>query len=91
MENRKEELALCRRSLLLKALSNPIRLCIVRSRLKRGCVVMSSMQHCLELSQSTVSQHLARLRDLGSSKGARGWSLYRVVNPEAEAIIKLLF
>ena len=94
MENRKDELALLQeKASLLKALSNPIRLCIVRELLKRGRCNVSSMQHCLELSQSTVSQHLARLRDLGIIEGERHGVevFYRVVNREAEAIIGVLF
>jgi len=78
---------------LLKALSNPVRLCIVRELIKRGECNVSSMQNCLELSQSTVSQHLGRLRDMGiitcERKGTEVY--YRIANEEAAEIIKVLF
>ncbi|MEW5785778.1 MAG: metalloregulator ArsR/SmtB family transcription factor [Bacillota bacterium] len=94
MENRTEELtALREKAALLKALSNPIRLCIVRELLRRGECNVSSMQHCLELSQSTVSQHLGRLRDLGIIEGERHGVevIYRVASRQAAAIIEVLF
>ncbi len=78
---------------LLKALSNPVRLCIVRELMKRGQCNVSAMQNCLELSQSTVSQHLGRLRDMGiitcERKGTEVY--YRILSEEAAEIIKVLF
>ncbi len=78
---------------LLKALSNPVRLCIVRELLQRDSCNVSSMQNCLKLSQSTVSQHLGRLRDMGIISGERrGTEVhYRVANREAADIIRVLF
>ena len=78
---------------LLKALANPVRLCIVRELLIRGECNVSAMQHCLELAQSTVSQHLARLRDLGIIEGERRGTevFYRLLDPKAAEIIKVLF
>ncbi len=94
MAQPKEEMAcLTHKAALLKALSNPVRLCIVRELLKRGECNVSSMQHCLEISQSAVSQHLARLRDLGIIYGERKGTevYYRVVSEEVAAIIRVLF
>jgi ArsR family transcriptional regulator len=94
LENIKEELEKIRqKAALLKALSNPIRLCIVRELLHRGECNVSSMQHCLKLSQTTVSQHLGRLRDLGIIQGERKGIevFYRLVNQEAADIVKILF
>jgi len=94
LENKKEELEKIRqKAALLKALSNPIRLCIARELLYRGECNVSSMQRCLELSQTTVSQHLGRLRDLGIIKGERKGVevFYRLVNREAAQIVKILF
>ncbi len=78
---------------LLKALSNPVRLCIVRELLQRDSCNVSSMQNCLELSQSTVSQHLGRLRDLGIIRGERKGTevFYRVESKEASDVISVLF
>ena len=94
MAQPKEEMAcLTHKAALLKALSNPVRLCIVRELLKRGECNVSSMQHCLEISQSAVSQHLARLRDFGIIYGERKGTevYYRVVSEEVAAIIRVLF
>lgn len=78
---------------LLKALANPIRLCIVRELLTGGERNVSSMQRCLELSQTTVSQHLARLRDMSIIQGERRGTevFYCLINPRAAAIVKILF
>lgn len=49
----------------LKALAHPVRLCIIKGLLEKGCCNVSFMQDCLDLPQSTVSQHLQKLRSLG--------------------------
>lgn len=50
---------------LLKALAHPVRLCIVKGLMEKGSCNVSFMQNCLGLPQSTVSQHLQKLRALG--------------------------
>ena len=94
MKKTKRELEIIREKvILLKALANPVRLCIVRELMARGKCNVSSMQHCLDLSQSTVSQHLGRLRDIGIIKGERKGTeiFYRLVNSEVAGIVKVLF
>jgi len=89
-----EEMKMIRdKASLLKALSNPVRLCIVRELLQRGECNVSSMQNCLELSQSTVSQHLGRLRDMGIISGERkGTEVYYCISSEEAAnIVRVLF
>ncbi len=78
---------------LLKALSNPVRLCIVRELIQRGSCNVSAMQNCLQLSQSTVSQHLGRLRDLGIISGERKGTevYYSISSKEAANIVRVLF
>ncbi|MDW7740245.1 MAG: metalloregulator ArsR/SmtB family transcription factor [Bacillota bacterium] len=78
---------------LLKALSNPVRLCIVKELLHRDTCNVSNMQNCMQLSQSTVSQHLGRLRDLGIVVGDRRGTevFYSVASEEAAAVIRALF
>ncbi len=89
-----EELKIIReKAALLKALSNPVRLCIVRELMQRNECNVSSMQNCLELSQSTVSQHLGRLRDMGiiscERKGTEVY--YRITSDEAAKVVRVLF
>lgn len=50
---------------ILKALAHPVRLCIVRGLLEKEHCNVSYMQECLNLPQSTVSQHLQKLRSVG--------------------------
>lgn len=74
---------------LLKVLGHPARLCIVHGLLRNeGCNV-SYMQNCLNIPQSTVSQHLAKLKSAGIIEGTReGLEIkYKVVNEDAIRII----
>lgn len=73
---------------LLKALAHPVRLCIVKGLMDKQCNV-THMQECLELPQSTVSQHLGILKSKGIIKGERkGLEItYSVVD---EAVIKII-
>ncbi len=94
MENINEEMIILReKAAILKALSNPVRLCIVRELLERGECNVSSMQHCLEMSQSTVSQHISRLRDIGIIRGERRGVevFYSVIDSDATSVIESLF
>ncbi|MFW5985917.1 MAG: ArsR/SmtB family transcription factor [Halanaerobiales bacterium] len=78
---------------ILKALSHPVRLCIVKGLIiEEGCNV-SKMQECLDIPQSTLSQHLIKLKDLGILKGERdGLNVnYYVVSEDARKIVDNLF
>ncbi len=55
---------------VLKALSNEVRYRIVSSLCMNGCCV-KELHECLELPQSTVSQHINLLKNLGILKGKR--------------------
>jgi len=81
------------KAIILKALSHPIRLCIVKGLIQEeGCNV-SKMQGCLDIPQSTLSQHLIKLKDLGILRGVRdGLNInYYVINEDAKKIIEALF
>jgi len=80
------------KSEILKAISHPVRLCIVKGLMENQCNV-TKMQECLDLPQSTVSQHLAKLKAAGIIQGERnGLEIcYRVVNEEVKRIIKVIF
>lgn len=77
---------------LLKALAHPVRLCIVKGLMDKKCNV-THMQDCLELPQSTVSQHIGILRSKGIIKGERnGLEItYSVVDEDVKKIINALF
>lgn len=94
MKNITDEMIIIKeKAKILKALSHPVRLCIVKGLLKEeGCNV-SKMQGCLDIPQSTLSQHLSKLKDLGIVKGERnGLNVhYYVINDDARQIINVLF
>jgi DNA-binding transcriptional ArsR family regulator len=78
---------------ILKAMGHPVRLCIIKGLLEtQGCNV-TKMQDCLDIPQSTVSQHLAKLKSAGIITGERnGLEItYRVSNEKTKEIIKVLF
>jgi ArsR family transcriptional regulator len=78
---------------ILKALSHPARLCIVKRLLSIDSCNVSSLQNCLDMPQSTVSQHLAKLRNTGIIEGERdGVKInYSVINEDAQKVIEVLF
>jgi len=75
----------------IKALAHPHRLCIIKGLIEGGCNV-TKIQECLGLPQSTVSQHLAKLKAAGIIDGERkGLEVcYRVVDEDTINIIKIL-
>ncbi|GLC29281.1 ArsR/SmtB family transcription factor [Clostridium omnivorum] len=77
---------------LLKVLAHPVRLCIVRGLLSKGSCNVTYMQNCLDVPQSTVSQHLQKLRAAGIIEGERnGLEInYKVTNPKIKKIIDAL-
>ncbi|MBT2770911.1 winged helix-turn-helix transcriptional regulator [Halomonas sp. ISL-60] len=78
---------------LLKSLSHPIRLCIVRGLMRKKKCNVSYMQECLNLPQSTVSQHLQKLRSAGIVATERnGLEVYYVLaDQRIEQIITIFF
>lgn len=76
----------------LKVLAHPVRLCLVRGMLEKGECNVSFMQNCLDMPQSTISQHLQKLRAAKIIQGERhGLEInYKVVDDRVEKIIKLL-
>ena len=89
MEDSKEY---TKKSDILKAIAHPVRLCIVRGLISNECNV-TKMQECLNLPQSTVSQHLGKLKAAGIIEGERkGLEIcYKVVNQYVKDIVKIMF
>lgn len=76
----------------LKVIAHPVRLCIVRGLISKGVCNVSHMQNCLNMPQSTVSQHLQKLRAAGIIEGERnGLEInYKVVDERAIKLINAL-
>ena len=77
---------------ILKALAHPVRLCIVRGLLQQGKCNVTYMQDCLNIPQSTVSQHLQKLRTLGIVETDRQGleNFYSVKEEKIKKLIELL-
>ena len=80
------------KSELLKALAHPTRLCIVKGLIEKESNV-TNIQECLDLPQSTTSQHLCKLKAAGIIRGERnGLEIsYQIINEDVKKIIKILF
>jgi len=78
---------------ILKVLAHPIRLCIVKNLLDNGRCNVGHMYTCLELPQSTVSQHLQKLRAAGIIEGIRhGLEVdYKIKDQRMGRLIDLIF
>lgn len=77
---------------VLKVLAHPVRLCIVRGLLENGGCNVGHMQDCLNMPQSTVSQHLQKLRTAGIIQGERnGLEItYRVCDERVKKLVEVL-
>lgn len=80
------------RAELLKVLAHPVRLCIINGLIENGECNVSYMQSCLNTPQSTVSQHLQKLRAAGIVKDRRSGLevYYQVCNEEVIEIVHIL-
>ncbi|MGI6554819.1 MAG: ArsR/SmtB family transcription factor [Bacillota bacterium] len=80
------------KSEILKALAHPYRLCIVKGLIEKECNV-SRIQECLGISQSSVSQHLSKLKAAGIIRGKRCGNeiCYKVVDQTAVNIVNTIF
>ncbi|MGV7115194.1 ArsR/SmtB family transcription factor [Paenibacillus kyungheensis] len=78
---------------LLKALSHPIRLCIVCGLMRKNKCNVSCMQKCLDIPQSRISQHLQKLRSTGIVMTERkGLEVnYILADRRIEEVVKALF
>lgn len=77
---------------ILRALAHPVRLCIIRRLLREGSCNVSYMQECLGAPQSTVSQHLGKLRQAGLIRGERSGLevTYRLKDARAARVLQAL-
>ncbi len=78
---------------ILKVLANPDRLCMLRNMIEHGPVTVSGLQECMCTPQSTISQHVAKLRAMGIIKGNRQGRkiLYDIDSRIVKNLIDLLY
>jgi DNA-binding transcriptional ArsR family regulator len=92
MEKMNDFEALNRKAELLKCIAHPVRLCIIRGLLTEGECNVNKMQSCLDIPQSTLSQHLAKLRSAGVIRGRRHGTeiFYQVIDTEIAKLVSVL-
>ena len=82
---------------VLRVIAHPQRWCIVKTLCEKDHSTVTDMQDCLGEVQSTVSQHLAKLKAYGIITGKREGTFmyYSIANEEMrhklQGIIKELF
>lgn len=78
---------------LLKALSNPVRLCILQKLMHSESCTVTYFTSCMEASQSTISQHLAKLRaqNIVAVEREGTNAHYFIKDQMARDILKLIF
>lgn len=77
---------------ILNAISNPRRLMILCKLMEQETSV-NALSEALELGQSALSQHLAKLRHAGIVDGRRSGQTiyYRIISDDAQAILQTLY
>lgn len=77
---------------ILKVIAHPVRLCIVKELIENGGCNVSTIYSALGIPQSTVSQHLAKLRTAGLVTGERRGNeiIYTVESEEANRLINCM-
>lgn len=88
-----EDMRIIQLANVLKAISHPVRLCIVKKLYFNGSCNVGYFTNCMGISQSSVSQHLSKMRDLGIVEVRKQGleSYYSVVDEDVKEIIKSLF
>ncbi len=93
MEFSPENIRVMELSNLLKAISHPARLCIVKNLYRQGSCNVGYFTNCMGLSQPNVSQHLSKLKDLGIVEAKRQGleNYYSLVNEDVKKLVELYF
>jgi len=78
---------------MLKTIAHPVRLCIVKGLIEKGQCNVTHMQSCLDIPQSTVSQHLQKLKSAGIISGVRsGLEInYSICDQQVIQLVNILF
>ena len=77
---------------VLKLLASPVRLCLLEKLIEEGECSVTDITSCMDVSQSAVSQHLRRLKDMGivDLRKEENRSYYSCTRKDVEKIIKVL-
>ena len=77
---------------MLKVLAHPVRICIINGLMGEGQCNVTHMQDCLGIPQSTLSQHLQKLRSAKLIEGKRNGLeiIYSVCDERVKELVKVL-
>ena len=77
---------------ILKALAHPQRLCIVKNLCEKEHITVTDMQDCLGEVQSTVSQHLSKLKSARIIVGKREGTnvFYSIYDEETKEMVQAI-
>ncbi|MGM2306220.1 winged helix-turn-helix transcriptional regulator [Bacillus paranthracis] len=76
---------------LLKVMAHPVRLQIVSELAKSKTLNVTQMTEILNIPQSTVSQHLSKMRGKALKAERKGLEMYyHIENSKADKIIQIL-
>ncbi|MFC8058188.1 ArsR/SmtB family transcription factor [Bacillus cereus] len=76
---------------VLKVMAHPVRLQIVNELMKHKMCNVTQLKEILKLPQSTVSQHLSKLRGTVLRAERRGLEMhYYIENAKARQIVRIL-
>ncbi|MBB6696764.1 ArsR/SmtB family transcription factor [Clostridium algidicarnis] len=77
---------------LLKVMAHPVRICILNGLIKKGECNVTFMQGCLEVPQSTISQHLQKLKAAGLVQSERRGLevIYSIKDPRVKLLMGIL-
>lgn len=77
---------------LLKAMASEVRLLVLCHLVESGELSVGQLQDRVDLGQSALSQHLAKLREEGlvTTRKESQTVFYRVCDPKAEQLLALL-
>jgi ArsR family transcriptional regulator len=83
---------LTKKSELLKTIAHPMRLCILNCLMSNESCNVTTLTKKMDKPQSTISQHLSKLKSGGIIEGQRnGVEIqYRLVSEEVKLLIHLL-
>lgn len=78
---------------LLKAVANPVRLCLVHQLATYGPQSVTFFTDCMDCSQSSISQHLAKMRAAGIVEAERSGQqmVYRLTDDRIRKILAILW
>lgn len=78
---------------LLKAIAHPVRLCLAHQLAVEGPRSVTFFTDCMECSQSSISQHLAKMRNAGVVEAERDGQLmvYRLKDDRVRALLEVFW